>query len=187
MQAFAATEETMVSDPPEASARLARERQFEALLQANGPALRRLAGSYSRSPSDREDLLQDIAIALWQALPRFRGEASERTFLFRIAHNRCIAQIAKRRSALPLDDESVAEPADPQANVESRVGEEQEGQRLMQALRLLPVIYREVIVLTLEDLDYREIAQVLGISASNVGVRLNRARAMLREHLGERA
>ena len=57
--------------------------------------------------------------------------------------------------------------------------------RLAQAIRSLPVAYRQVITMSLEGLPHGEIALVLGISESNVAVRLNRARALLREKLGE--
>jgi RNA polymerase sigma factor (sigma-70 family) len=163
-----------------------REQRFLTLLNANLPALGRLAGSYAGSTGERDDLLQEIALALWQALPRFRGECSERTFLFRIAHNRCINHIARRRSmdslqALELD------PADESRPVDQTLSAAQDSARLGNAVRRLPVIQRQVIVLALEDMEYHEIADVLGISESNVGVRLNRARASLRKLMGEDA
>jgi RNA polymerase sigma-70 factor (ECF subfamily) len=163
-----------------------REQRFLTLLNANLPALGRLAGSYAGSTGERDDLLQEIALALWQALPRFRGECSERTFLFRIAHNRCINHIARRRSmdslqALELD------PADDSRPVDQALSAAQDSARLGNAVRRLPVIQRQVIVLALEDMEYHEIAEVLGISESNVGVRLNRARASLRKLMGEDA
>src|SRR5215469_9476703 len=71
--------------------------QFERILAEHGPALSRLAGSYTHTRSDRDDLLQETAFAIWQALPRFRGECSERTFIFRIAHNRAIAYLSRYR------------------------------------------------------------------------------------------
>lgn len=163
------------------AARAQLEQRLEALLTANGAALGRLAASYATSPSERDDLLQEISVALWQALPRFRGECSERTFLFRIAHNRCIAHLAKRRAVVPFEPEM--DFADPAPNAESALSQEQEGERLLAAIRHLPINYRQVIVLTLEGLDYRDIAQVLGIGESNVGVRLNRARNLLRQQL----
>ena len=161
-----------------------REQRFLALLNANLPALGRLAGSYAGSTGERDDLLQEISLALWQALPRFRGDSSERTFLFRIAHNRCINHIARRRSmdslqALELD------PADESRPVDQALSQQQDSARLTDAVRRLPVIQRQVIVLALEDMEYHEIAEVLGISESNVGVRLNRARASLRNLMGE--
>lgn len=163
------------------SGRVELERRLTALLTANGGALGRLAASYATSSSDRDDLLQEISVALWQALPRFRGECSERTFLFRIAHNRCIAHLVKRRAVVPFDEEM--DFADPSPNAESALSQQQEDERLLRAIRQLPINYRQVIVLTLEGLEYREIAQVLGIGESNVGVRLNRARQMLRKQL----
>lgn len=165
--------------------REALDERFGQLLKANHAPLTRLAASYATNASDREDLLQEIAIALWRALPGFRGECSERTFLFRIAHNRCITHLSKRRHTVSLDDAEI-DPEDPEVSAETIVAEEQERRRFVQAIRELPVIHREVLVLFLEGLDYGEIAAVVGISESNVGVRLNRARQKLKALLGDR-
>ena len=157
------------------------ERDFDRLVAANGPALTRLAANYTNTPSDRDDLLQEIAMALWQALPRFRGECSERTFLFRIAHNRAIAHLARSRSR-PVADEEV-EVHDPAPDPEAGLAREQGVQRLRRAIHQLPLVYGQVITLSLEGLGYGEIGEILGISESNVGVRLTRARQILRESL----
>ncbi|HEY7670696.1 MAG TPA: sigma-70 family RNA polymerase sigma factor [Gammaproteobacteria bacterium] len=163
-------------------ARAILEEQFTRLLTGNRAALSRLAASYTRTAGDCDDLLQEIAMALWRALPAFRGECSERTFVFRIAHNRCITHLSKRRVNVSLDEAEI-EVEDPSANAEAALAEEQERQRLLAAIRDLPAIHREVLVLALEGMGYREIADVVGISESNVGVRLNRARERLRELL----
>jgi RNA polymerase sigma factor (sigma-70 family) len=157
------------------------EERFHQLLSSNGPALLRLARSYTNSSSDRDDLFQDIALAIWQALPRFRGESSERTFIFRIAHNRSITFMAQRRSLITTDEE--IELPDPRPNPEKGFAKEQEEARLFEAIHNLPIDYRQVITLTLEGMSYTEIAEILGIGESNVGVRLNRARQMLRRLL----
>jgi RNA polymerase sigma factor (sigma-70 family) len=160
-----------------------RER-FDRLLSENGGAIARLASSYTNSSGDRDDLTQEIAMALWQALPRFREECSERTFLFRIAHNRAVAFLAgRRRHGMPANADF--EPPDPRPDPEAGLARRQQGERLIEAVRRLPLVYRQVVTLTLEDLDYNDIAEVLGISVSNVGVRLNRARQMLRDALEE--
>ena len=161
-----------------------RERRFLALLNANLPALGRLAGSYAGSTGEREDLLQDIALALWQALPRFRGESSERTFLFRIAHNHCIDHITRRRPMASLQELEL-DPVDGGRSVEATLTQAQESARLTDAVRRLPLSQRQVVVLALEDLDYAQIDEVLGITENNVGVRLNRARTSLRKLMGE--
>jgi RNA polymerase sigma factor (sigma-70 family) len=162
----------------------AREQRFLTLLNANLGALGRLANSYAGSTGERDDLLQEIALALWQALPRFRGESSERTFLFRIAHNHCINHIVRRRPTDSLQQLEL-DPVDEARPVDTLVGAAQESAQLLAAVRRLPLIQREVVVLALEDMDYGEIAAVLGISETNVGVRLNRARASLRKLMGE--
>jgi RNA polymerase sigma factor (sigma-70 family) len=160
------------------------EQRFNALLAQHGASLARLAASYARAPGEREDLLQDIAMAIWQALPRFREESSERTFLFRIAHNRGISYIARRRPLIAdLDEEMDVQDARP--DPATALLNQQEGERLLDAIRCLPVSHRQIVTLTLEDMSYAEIAEVVGISESNVGARLTRARQMLRRLLQE--
>jgi RNA polymerase sigma factor (sigma-70 family) len=163
-----------------------REQRFLTLLNANLGALGRLAASYAGSTGERDDLLQEIALALWQALPRFRGESSERTFLFRIAHNHCINHIVRRRPVESLQHLEL-DPVDESRPIDALVSDAQDSAQLLAAVRRLPLIQREVVVLALEDMDYGEIAAVLGISETNVGVRLNRARASLRKLMGDNA
>jgi len=158
------------------------EQRLSALLAVHSGALSRLAASYVRTTPDRDDLLQDIIVAIWRALPRFRGECSERTFIFRIAHNRAIAYIT--RGQLPTDDaDDGLEVVDNRPNPEETLSAEQEGRRLLEAIQRLPVNHRQVVTLMLEGLSYSEIAEVLGISETNVGARLTRARQMLRARL----
>jgi len=158
------------------------ERQFDTLMAANGPGLARLAASFTNTRVDRDDLLLEIALAVWQALRSFRGECSERTFLYRIAHNRAIAYLARNRARFPAAGEDVEAP-DPAPDPESGLAREQTAERLRRAVQRLPLVYRQTITLTLEGLGYTEIAEVLGISESNVGARLTRARQLLRESL----
>ncbi|HZQ50961.1 MAG TPA: sigma-70 family RNA polymerase sigma factor [Bryobacteraceae bacterium] len=158
------------------------DRLFDRILTVHGAALRRLAAAYTRTESDRDDLLQEIAIAIWKALPGFRGDCSERTFVFRIAQNRSIAFLARahlrrRASAEQIDVQ------DPSPSVETGMVQEQRAAGLKKAVQRLPLPYRQVVVLLLEGLDYSEIAEVLGISAANVGARLTRARQMLRAEM----
>src|SRR5512146_1811392 len=104
--------------------RLTLEQQFDRLIAANGRALTRLAASYTNTLSDRDDLVQEIAMALWQALPGFRNECSERTFLFRIAHNRVITHLSRSRTR-PVTGEEI-EAYDPAPGPEARLVREQQ-------------------------------------------------------------
>jgi RNA polymerase sigma factor (sigma-70 family) len=162
----------------------AREARYLRLLNDHEPSIRRLAFSYEREPSRRQDLVQDIWLALWQALPMFRGDSSERTFVFRIAHNRGISHIQhwRRRRTATLDEAGPIPHARP--DPEHVASEHERRDRLRAAVHRLPLGLRQVIVLTLEGLSHREIGDILGITENNVAVRLTRARAGLARLLG---
>ncbi len=156
------------------------ETRFAELMKTYGPALGRVVASYAR-PSDQDDLAQDIAMALWNAFPSFRGGCSERTFVFRVAHNRALTHIARRRAR----GQDLPEIADPGPTPETRASDRQQIARLFAAIRRLSVPHRQVLTLALEDMDHAEIGACLGISVGNVAVRLNRARGALREQLDQ--
>lgn len=151
------------------------------ILRDNARPLERIVASYARSEADRADLRQDVALALWSALPSFRGECSERTFLLRVAHNRALTFIAKR--GLPTDEiEDHADKVLATTGKNPAIAYERKEREsgLLAAVRALPVPHRQVITLLLEGLSHREIAAVLGTTENNVGVRANRARAAVR-------
>ena len=144
-----------------------------------------MAASYTNTLSDRDDLLQEIAFAIWQALPRFRGDSSERTFVFRIAHNRGLTHRSRRRpDAAGADLDIVAgRLADPRPGPEAAAREGERRERLREAVLSLPLEPRQILSLTLEGLSNLEIADVLGITENHVAVRLSRARKALRQIL----
>jgi RNA polymerase sigma-70 factor (ECF subfamily) len=161
-----------------------RTARFLILVETYSGAMRRLAAVYARTEQDREDLLQEVLLALWRALPAFRGDASERTWLYRIAHNVGIRHSARRRRygthEQPIDGGfGEVRMDDP--------GDRLEGSRrwtlVSREIRQLPPIDRQVIVLHLEGLSHREIAEVVGISAGACATRLSRVRGRLTERL----
>ena len=154
------------------------------MLHEHDRSLRRLAASYERDPARQEDLVQDIWLAVWRALPQFRDECSERTFVFRIAHNRAVSHVDhwQRRRTDVLDDEAPI-PA-PESDPEHALSQQQRHERLRIAVQALPLAMRQVVVLVLEGLSHAEVAEILGITENNVSVRLTRARAELSRRLG---
>ena len=141
----------------------------------------------SFAPSgEQEDLHQDLLVALWHAVPAYRREAKPSTFVYRVAHNYALTWLRKqKRYQKTFDQWSDAGP-DPSAPAGGGEAESQRRiDRLYEAIRGLPEVDRTLTLLYLDEVSYREMAEVLGISESNVGVRLNRIKKRLVEELKE--
>ena len=157
-------------------------KSFDEVIQEFGPALARVAASYERDRAQREELLQEIFMAIVSALPRLQDPAKLKPFVFRIAHNRAVRHIKHRvrepKSTVEADDLEADTPSHEQALIANERSE-----RLLEAIRDLTLPHRQVMTLLLEDLTYPEIADALGITVENVGIRINRARTQLKETL----
>ena len=179
MIAEVAAEAAVVTREPD------RHHIFVRLIRQFEPALRRLASAYVDRDGDREDLFQEIALALWQAIPSFRKESSERTWLYRIAHNVAISFSAKiyrtgrREESLPdeLDHPS------PAADAEDGLLREEKRRALVDSIRHLSATDRQIILLHFEGLSYLEIEDVSGLSEAAIATRLSRIRAKLKEKI----
>lgn len=159
---------------------------FTALLHEHAGLLSRIAASYEADAALRDDLLQDIAMALWKALPSWRGDAALKTYVARVAHNRGATHAAgqcRRPRETAIDETLMDGGVAPERHAQL----DQQRVRLQQAVRGLPLGLRQAVTLALEGFSHREVAQTLGITENNVGVRLNRARAALHAVLGERS
>ena len=157
---------------------------FQQVLDQHGPALARLAGTYEHEPARAEDLYQEICLSIWKALPRWRGQSSIRTFIFRIAHNRGLThgwRESKHRALSLQEAQEAQEARDPNADAEEKVDRRQRRRHLFAAVRELPLGLRQTVALKLEGLSGAEIAEVLGLSPGAVRVRLHRAQKILAE------
>jgi RNA polymerase sigma factor (sigma-70 family) len=139
----------------------------------------RICASYERDRDLARELSQDAWFAIWRALPNYRADASMKTFVARIAQFRAISHVAQR-ARQPLEGELSKEIPDLQAAPETAAIASSERSGLLVAVQRLPLVYRQPVILTLEDFSPAEIATMLGLSVNVVGVRLTRARAMLR-------
>ncbi|MFT6163217.1 MAG: RNA polymerase sigma-70 factor (ECF subfamily) [Myxococcota bacterium] len=155
---------------------------FEEIHRDFGPAVSRQVASYLPPGQNREDLVQDIWLAIWRALPRFRGDSSTKTYLFRIVHNRAMTWLTRRRT-LPVSDD-LDRLSDSRPSPEQSLASQQRSDQLMSAIRALSPGQRQVFILLLEGLSHAEIADILNVSTSAVGVRIHRARTHLRTTLG---
>ena len=152
-----------------------RTRTFEAWLSAHGAILERTARGFA-SGADRDDLLQELLLAVWKAVPAFRAGAQVSTFLYRVAHNAALTwwrgrhRRGEREAPLELADGAAAAPP---SSDEARLA------RLYAAIHALPPLDRSLVLLSLDDVSYAEMATLHGLTPSNVGARLTRARQAL--------
>ena len=146
--------------------------QFIGLMDTFAGPIRRLCAAYTVSAADREDLFQDIFLAVWRALPGFRGDASVRTWLYRIAHNVAFTRQTRdrRRQRRETGWDDQVEPAG-QMDVR-RIA-------LNRAIASLNPADRTMTLLWLEGLSAAEIEDVTGVKAATVAVRLSRIRKQL--------
>ena len=165
--------------------RAQREALFIALTTELHGHLFRLARSYAGTEGATEDLLQDMATALWRALPRYRGDAPVRAFALRVAYNRAISHLRRKSRTVSPAREDVERSSDPTLSLEERLERTRQCEALQRALERLGPGLREVMLMHLEGLSYADIAQVVGITEKNVSARLSRGRAALRSALAE--
>lgn len=155
---------------------------FEQIIADHGALIARVAMSYEADAALREDLTQQIFLAVWQALPSFRADSSLRTFIARIAQNRAISYVARevrRPQVAELSERIEADQPDP----EQSAMEANEREVLLAATRKLPLPQRQVIVFVLEGFSYSEIAEMLDIAPNALALRLSRAKASLKAML----
>jgi RNA polymerase sigma factor (sigma-70 family) len=160
-----------------------RRRRFEAQALPHLDAAYNLARWLSASPADADDIVQDAMLRAFRAFDGFRG-GDIKPWLLTIVRNcsRNLGADVRRRAHTPLPDEEtttalVSEGNDPEA-VAMRASE---SRKLDEAIALLPEEFRAVLILReMEDLSYREIAEVTGAPIGTVMSRLARARAMLK-------
>jgi RNA polymerase sigma-70 factor (ECF subfamily) len=149
--------------------------------------LSRVASTYEANHHLQQELLQEISLAVWQALKSFKGESSEKTYVMRVAHNRAVNHVAYH--AKQPHNDSYCEVENPvggsHATAEKALHQDEQITSLLLAVRKMPIQTRQVVTLSMEGLSYQEIAEVSGIKANNVGVILNRARKTLMEHIND--
>jgi RNA polymerase sigma-70 factor (ECF subfamily) len=166
---------------------------FDALVRAYEKPVYNLAYRMSGNYDDANDIASEAFVRVFNAIPRFRGESSFSTWLYRIATNVFLDE-RKRRRAHPqvsLDDEFESEGSVLQRQVEdstpgpNALAEEQERRRILdEAIRELPDFQREMITMYhVLDLSYEEIGEITGAPIGTVKSRLNRARLALRANL----
>jgi len=163
-----------------------QEEIFKQWLGEHKNLIFRLVKAYASSPQDRDDLFQQILLQLWSSIPGFQGNAAQKTWIYRVALNTALvwrrSQIRKlkRHRKLIID---FNEASDVQQTSSETMRDTQILDELYGAIRQLPKIDSSIVLMYLDGVSYEEMAEILGISRSNVGVRLNRAKKKLAQLL----
>jgi RNA polymerase sigma-70 factor, ECF subfamily len=156
---------------------------FMTWLGEHGSSVMKVARAYTLTSDECQDLAQEILLQAWRSLPNFEGKASAATWFYRVAlqtamnwHRKDKPRRSRQQPLLEVQT-VVTEGCDSAEQAQQRETVEQ----LYQAIHQLPKNDAALVLLYLDELSYQEMAEVLGISESNVGVKLNRAKKALSE------
>jgi RNA polymerase sigma-70 factor (ECF subfamily) len=173
--------------PPSGAGDSSRVRElYERAVADYGNALKRLTRAYESDADRRQDVLQEIHMALWESLARFDGRSSLGTWVYRVAHNTatsiCIRRKSSRLQLVSLEDVEV-----PTASIDrERAFDERQGiERLLALIQQLRPLDRQVMLLYLEDIDARAIGEIVGLSAANVATKIHRVKKVLAQQFQE--
>lgn len=151
---------------------------FDTWLSQHRGLIFKVVHAYAFSAHDRDDLFQEIVTQVWNSIPRFRAESGVTTWLYRVALNSSLAWTRRERKhrnrtqTLDGTEPALIEPARKRNPRLDWLHEE---------IAQMDHIDRSVTLLLLDGFSYREMAEVLGISENNIGVKLNRLKARLIE------
>ena len=154
--------------------------RFQALVDEHRKILYKVCNSYCRNQDDRENLAQEIIVQLWRSFARFDEHCRFSTWMYRIALNVAISFYRRERTRtqhLLPGDERLLEVVD------DRGSETSEMRALYQFIDGLDPLNKALVLLYLDGCSYREIADVLGISETNVATKISRLKKALREQL----
>ena len=149
---------------------------FSEWLDKHKALIFKIVRAYGDTPMDQDDLFQEITIQVWRSIPTFRHESAVGTWIYRIALNTAISWVTKERKYRTANGEFDNMPdvlSPPHKPVEEQLT------WLYKAIHALDEIDRSLALLLLDGFSYKEMAAILGISVSNVGVKINRIKKQL--------
>jgi len=162
------------------AARSKRDELYAEARAAFGRALDRLAVGYESDPDKRHDLRQEIHLQLWRSFEVFDGRCAVKTWTFRVAHNTAVSYINRERRKnagfVSLEEiERTAASMDRAPDIDQQRALEQ----LYGFIRQLKPLDRQIMICHLEDMDAAAIAEITGLSAANIGMKIHRIKNIL--------
>ncbi len=155
------------------------EQEFVLLLEEHQNLIHKICRIYTSDNDAHKDLFQEISIQLWRAYPNFRGDSKFTTWAYRVALNTAISLFRKSTKSIATSDIEFSSYKFKYEEYDDE--EEQQLKLLYKAVHLLNDIEKALVYMYLEDKDYEEIAQTLGISEVNARVKMNRIKTKLKK------
>jgi RNA polymerase sigma-70 factor, ECF subfamily len=155
---------------------------YQQAIDTYGSAIERLARAYEAAADKRDDLLQEIHLALWRSFQVFEDRCSLRTWIYRVAHNAAISYVVRQSRvnsagfASLAELETAFEPGQYEQQVERRLVLE----RLFKLIHRLKPLDRQIMLLYLEDMDATTIGEITGLSPGYVRTQIYRIKAILK-------
>lgn len=156
--------------------RIASERDFTELVRLHDDMIKRICFGYARTSEEFDDLHQDTLVNIWQGLPKFNGNSSVKTWVYRVALNTCVSSVrlrSRRIEAVPFYD--VVDFTDESAERAVEIKE------LHESISRLGPVDKAIVMMWLDEYSYDEIADTIGIKRNTVATRLHRAKEKLRK------
>lgn len=153
------------------------DQEFLELVNKHQPVIHKVCRMYADNADDRQDLFQETLYQLWRSYPSFKGRSNFGTWMYRIALNTAIT--ALRRQGRKPEHVEVDDDIEQTLISHETLGEAQRTNLLNRAIQTLNPIERALVMLYLENLSYKEMSEILGLSENNVGVKLNRLKTKL--------
>ena len=163
-----------------------KEKLFNQIISDYGDKIFRLCYSYANSLDDRKDLHQEVMIKIWKGLSSYKQKSYLSTWIYRVTVNHCLDYIRKSKSFTTVSIDNTKrskEIIDDKVDTEMSFIQSEEAKLLKIKIHELSVIDHILISLYLEDINYSEVASVIGISEKNVGVRIHRIKKYLSNYL----
>ncbi len=156
---------------------------FDRWVTEHAAVLHHVANGFAAG-ADRHDLMQELLLALWRAAPAFRREAQAATFVFRVAHNTALTwKRGERNYRRRLEGFEMEGVHETHATPASEGRERETLEWLYAQIRELPPIERSLLLLHLDGVSYAGIAEIHGLTETNVGARLSRLKQKLTQNL----
>ncbi len=159
-----------------------KEQFFLRLLEANKAQIYRICWGFSKHSEEVEDLFQEVLLLIWKGLDGYQGKSAISTWVYRITVNTCLYW-KKKNKRMPLDALQHTDLKSGAKNAEEQMVYDDNMDQLRKAIQQLNEVDRTIALLLLESVSYKEIAEITGLTTSNVGVKISRIKKRIKEIL----